>query len=84
MSLVIELTNGLEDKVRNEAEKRGLSADECARRLVVESLSRGRHPLSEAIQSWIGEGDEQEQRETYEALAKGLSENPVRFREIVL
>jgi hypothetical protein len=81
---VIELTNGLEDKVRTEAKKRGLDADECACQLVVESLSRGRHPLSEAIQSWIDEGVEQEQRETYEALAKGLRENPVQLREIVL
>ena len=43
---------------------------------IIDSLQQ-REALSKLLQSWIDDGDEQEQTETAEVLRKALEENPV-------
>lgn len=84
MSLMVELENGLEERVRHEADKRGIDARAYARQLVESGLENPRHPLSIELQSWIDKGDEEEQRETLDAIMTSLKEYPLTFREVHL
>ena len=75
MSLTVELENELEERVREEAKKRGLQADEYVRKIVNERLPVETDEFAALVQSWIDEGDEEEQRATLKAIQLGLNEN---------
>ena len=75
MSLMVELENGLERRVRREAEKRGVRADEYVRKIVEERLPDEPDDFGILLQSWIDEGDEEEQKATLEAIRQGLNEH---------
>lgn len=44
---------------------------------IIDSLQQQHEALSKLLQSWVDDGDEQEQTETAEVLRKALEENPV-------
>ena len=74
--MVLTLPPDLERRVAQEAGRQGLKADEYALHLLEKHLPPEDHrtALAALLQSWIDEGDEQEQRETFEALKQGLNE----------
>ena len=82
MQLTIEIDDKLRNRLDIEASKLGVDEAECARRLVEQALKKEPATLSEAIQMWIDEGDEEEQRETFEALRQGLNESHSSYRKI--
>lgn len=74
MTLTLDLPPDLEERLQYNAERKGLSADTLILRLLDQHLP-SRHPreeLVELLQSWIEEGDAQEQKETGEYLAEAL------------
>jgi hypothetical protein len=77
MTINIKLTPELEQRLKQEAERRQLSPDQCAADLLEERLlTADRNAQAIAVlQSFIDDGDEQEQRETYEFLTKALDED---------
>jgi hypothetical protein len=82
MSVTIELSDPVGMALHDEASRRGVPAQELAETLLSESLPvKRKGSLSALIQSWIDEGDEEEQRETWEALKKGIDENRVGQRK---
>jgi hypothetical protein len=81
----ITITLGPDDErfVRDEAEKRGVAPEQLAETLVSGALERERkaaHAL-ELLRSWDEDGDVAEQRETFEAIAKGLNEEREGYRQ---
>ena len=91
MTFTITLTPEKEARLRYEAEAHGLAAEELARRLIEEGLPEEvpaererprRSATAELIQSWIDEGDEQEQQETFEILRQELHANHAPFRTV--
>jgi hypothetical protein len=76
MTLTLELPPNLEALLKQTAEQQGVRPEEFALETLKRSLSSS--PQGEAIdliQSWIDEGDEEEQRETLEVLKNGLNVN---------
>lgn len=84
MTLTLDLTPAIEVRLRERARVQGLSADECALRL----LEAGLQPADRSavaialLQSWIDRGDEAEQRETGEYLVKSLDEDRSSYRKL--
>lgn len=74
--MTLTLPPDLERRVAEEAERQGLKADEYALQLLEKHFppEDRRKALVALLQSWIDEGDEEEQRETFEALKQGLNE----------
>ena len=76
MSLVIELPPEVEERVRRESERKGVDAADLVVEIVETALpdqrTRNRR-ASELLRQWSEEGDEEEQRETLEALKEGLN-----------
>lgn len=82
MSLTLELNQAVDTALRDEAERRGVSPEELAQTVLGENLPlRPKGSLSALIQSWIDDGDEEEQRETWEALKEGIDANRVGQRK---
>ncbi|MBI1296639.1 hypothetical protein GC175_16920 [bacterium] len=80
MALTLKLSAGDEEQLEIEASQQGLSATEYACRLLEEHL-RQKHRQTEAIaqiESWIVDGDEEEQRETGDYLIEALDVNRAR------
>lgn len=77
MTLTLNLSQDLEDRLQHEAERRGLPADALTLHLLDQYLPstdlQGR--LSALLRSWIVEGDPQEQKETGEYLVRTLDED---------
>jgi hypothetical protein len=77
MTLTLNLPLDLERRLQHEAERQGLPADALTLQLLDQHLpfkeSRGK--LVELLQSWIEEGDAQEQKETGEYLIRALDED---------
>ena len=74
--LTICLSQDLCQRLTQEAQLRGVTPEECVRRWLEERLPPIHQPgkLMALLQSWIDEGDEDEQRDTLDALIKGLNE----------
>ena len=77
MMLTISLTPELESRLKLEAERRGLSAQEYTIDLLDRHLPQKDHPaeLVALLQAWMDEGDAQEQRETGEILVHSLDQD---------
>jgi regulator of protease activity HflC (stomatin/prohibitin superfamily) len=86
MTLTLNLPTDLEAQLSRSAEQKGLTAEAYAAQLLEEQLRQERIERNQAairlLQSWIDEGDEEEQRETFEALKKGLEENRLSNRPL--
>ena len=84
MTLSIKLTPELEQRLKQEAQKRRLSADECALELIKAQLPAGdrRAQVVAELQALYDEGDEQDQRETGDFLIKALDEDRLSDRKL--
>jgi hypothetical protein len=84
MTLTLRLPPELEDRLQHEAERQGLPADTLTLRLLDLHLpSRDvREELVTLLQSWMEEGDAQEQKETGEYLIRALDENRLSDRPL--
>jgi len=84
MTLTLELERELENRLKEKARQQGLSADECALRLLEAGLNQmdRRKDAITLLQSWIDEGDEAEQRETGTYLVRVLDEDRPSYRKL--
>ena len=84
MTINLKLDPELERRLREEAQLRGISPQEFALNLIEKHLppSEHRKKIATLLQSWIDEGDVQEQRETGEYLARVLDEDRPSARKL--
>lgn len=84
MTLTLRLPPELEERLQQEAERQGLRADSLTLQLLDQHLPSKdvRRGLIELLQSWIEEGDTQEQKETGEYLIKALDEDRLSDRSL--
>jgi predicted DNA-binding protein len=84
MTLTLKLPLDLEERLQHEAERQGLPADTLTRQLLDQHLPSEdpRGELAELLQSWIEEGDAQEQKETGEYLIRALDEDRLSDRRL--
>jgi len=77
MTLTLNLSLELEQHLKQEAQRRGISAGEYALDLLESHLPSKDHrgKVVELIQSWIDEDDPEEQKETGEYLIRVLDED---------
>ena len=84
MTLTLRLPPDLEDRLQHEAERQGLPADTLTLRLLDLHLPTKdpREELVTLLQSWMEEGDAQEQKETGEYLIRALDEDRLSNRPL--
>jgi hypothetical protein len=84
MTLKIELTLDLEQRLAREAERRGLPAETLTLDLLNEHLpAKDRQAeLVSLLRAWVEEGDAEEQRETGEYLIRALDEDRLSDRKL--
>jgi hypothetical protein len=84
MTLNLSLPHDLEERLQHEAERQGLPADALTLRLLDQHLPARDHraELVDLLQSWIEDGDVQEQKETGEFLVKALDEDRLSDRPL--
>ncbi len=84
MTLTLNLPPDLESRLQNEAERQGLPAATLTLRLLDRHLpsKNPQEELARLLQSWIVEGDAQEQRETGEYLVRSLDEDRLSDRSL--
>jgi len=84
MTLTLELTPDLEQRLTREAAKRGVPAAEFTLELLRQHLPTEdrRTQLMAVFRSWIKEGDAEEQRETGEYLIRTLDEDRLSDRKL--
>lgn len=77
MDVTVNLSPELARRLQSAAEKRGRPADAYVVQLLEQHLPRECRAagLSALIQSWIDDGDAEEQRETFEFLVRALDED---------
>jgi hypothetical protein len=84
MTLTLHLPPELEQRLTQEAKRQGLALDEYTLQLLDKSLppkDRGTE-LVTLLQSWIDEGDTEEQQETGEYLIRALDEDRLADRQL--
>jgi predicted DNA-binding protein len=91
MTLIIELPPDVEERLQAESCRKGVAASQLAREIiespfpqrVIEEAQRARNQRAiELLRELREEGDEQEQRETFEALKEGLNASHSSYRTI--
>ena len=84
MTLTLSLPRDLEERLQHEAERQGLSAGILALRLLEQHLPARdqRAVVVNLLQSWIEDGNDQEQTETGEFLVKALDEDRLSSRPL--
>ena len=84
MTLTLRLPPGLEERLQHEAQRRGLPADTLTLQLLDQHLPAKdpREELVDLLQSWIEEGDAQEQKETGEYLIEALDKDRLSNRSL--
>lgn len=84
MTININLTPELELRLKQEAERRRLAADQCAVEVLQEHLppEDRRAKAIALLQSWIDDDDEQEQQETWDFLVQALDEDRLSDRKL--
>jgi hypothetical protein len=84
MTLNLSLPPDLEERLQHEAERQGLPAATLTLQLLDQHLPAKdlRGELVELLQSWIEEGDAQEQKETGEYLTRALDEDRLSDRRL--
>lgn len=84
MTLTLLLSPELEQRLKQEAERQGLSLDVYTLQLLDQYLppkDRQTEPVT-LLQSWIDEGDSAEQRETGEYLIRALDQDRLSDRQL--
>jgi hypothetical protein len=83
MTLTLHLSPELEQRLKQEAKRQGLSLHTYALQLLAQSLppKDQQTELVTLLQSWIDEGDPEEQRETGEYLIRALDEDRLSNRQ---
>jgi hypothetical protein len=84
MTLTLNLSQDLEERLQHEAERQGLPAAALTLQLLDRHLpSKGlQEELAKLLQSWIVEGNTQEQRQTGEYLVRSLDEDRLSDRRL--
>ena len=84
MTLTLSLPPDLEERLQHEAERQGLPVAALTLRLLDQHLPSKdpREELVELLQSWIEEGDAQEQKETGEYLIETLDKDRLSDRRL--
>lgn len=84
MTLKIELTSELEQRLAQEAGRRGVPAETVTLELLDEYLPTPdrQNELVSLLKSWVEEGDPEEQRETGEYLIRSLDEDRLSDRKL--
>lgn len=84
--MTLALAPELEERLKQEAARRGLPPAEYASKVLEEHISQAERERREKaialVQSWIDEGDEQEQKETWEYLVRVLDEDRTSARKL--
>ena len=84
MTLTLHLPPELEQRLAQAAKRQGLALDAYTLQVLEKSLApKDRQPeLVTVLQSWIDEGDPEEQRETGEYLIRVLDEDRLADRQL--
>jgi hypothetical protein len=84
MTFVLDLPADLEQRLQQEAQRRGLSKDQVTLRLLDENLpaTNQSSAVGALLQSWIDENDGGEQKETGDYLVRALDEDRVSERRL--
>jgi hypothetical protein len=84
MTFVLKLPADLEQRLQQEAQRRGLSADQVTLRLLDENLPAKSQSsaVGTLLQSWIDENDGGEQKETGDYLVRALDEDRLSERRL--
>ncbi len=84
--MTIALAPELEYRLQNEAARNGQSPDQFAANTLIEKLESAeqerRQQAIALLQSWIDDGDEAEQKESWEYLVKALDEDRLSDRKL--
>ena len=84
--MTLTLAPELETRVKIESARRGISPDEYAAQVIEAGISEAERERREQaialLQSWIDEGDEEEQTETGEYLIRVLDEDRLSERKL--
>jgi hypothetical protein len=84
MTLTLNLTPELEERLAEEARRQGIPTDEYALRLLERHLrpKDRRAELVALLQSWIDADDDEEQKETGDYLVRALDEDRLSDRQL--
>lgn len=84
MTLNLELTPELEERLRQEASRCGLSIDQYTLKILEQNIPIGSNQQQavELLQSWIDHGDAEEQKDTGEYLIRALDEDRLSDRKL--
>lgn len=84
MTLTLPLTPDLERRLIQEGNRLGVAPEELALRLLDQHLLPGdrRAALLALLQSWVEEGDLEEQKQTGDHLVRGLDVNRLSDRKL--
>jgi hypothetical protein len=84
MTLTLNLSSELEQRLTKEAARQGLPLDAYTVQLLDQSLPPNdrRTELATLLQSWIDDGDIEEQRTTGECLIRALDEDRLADRQL--
>lgn len=84
--MTLALAPELEERLKHEAARNGLPPDDYAAKVLDEHISlaeRARREQAIAlVQSWLDEGDQEEQRQTWEYLVRVLDEDRTSARKL--
>ena len=88
MDITLRLDPETERRVREEAERRGITPEALAEAAVLETVAREQTAQRERnaqaralLRTWSDDGDETEQRATFDAVAKGSNSERKGFRQ---
>lgn len=84
MTVTLQLSDELQDRLAAEAARRKMSVEELSLQVLDHAVApreRQRDAIA-LLQSWIDDGDEQEQRETGDFLIKALDEDRLSNRKL--
>jgi hypothetical protein len=84
MTLHLKLPAEIEQRLTEEAKRRGVTPGDCALLLLEKSLPRQdrREEITGLLKSWIDEGDPREHQETGEYLVRVLDEDRLSHRKL--
>ncbi len=83
MAITVNLTQEEETRLRNEAERQGVPAEDLVLNAVRKLLPPARNVAAiRALEEVYDDGDEEEQRETWEYLKRVLDEDRLSYRKL--
>ena len=84
MTITIDVPDDLQQRLTDAAARQGVSAESFALELLRRELPRSDRAaaVADLLRSWIEEGDEAEQRDTFDYLAQVLDEDRPSYRKL--